>query len=322
MRRLVLLCLALLLAGVPARADERWPQRPIRVVVAFAAGGAIDVVTRIVAEPMAASLGQPLVVDNRPGAGSVIAAEAVAKAPPDGYTLLVNGAAQSVIPALYPSAAVDIEKDFAPVSLIGRVPFVLTVNPRIVPADDYPGFLRYLAAHPGEVNFGSSGPGSGAHLASELFKRLAGADFVHVPYRGTPAATNGLVAGEVGFMIDAQNLLAPHIRAGILRGLATTGRRRTHLLPELPTLDELGMKGFEASSWQGMYAPARTPPEIIARLAGAVAAALVDPAVEARLAQVGVEIPTDLGPADLAAYLDSEKRKWGAVIREAGVTAN
>jgi tripartite-type tricarboxylate transporter receptor subunit TctC len=320
MRSLVFL-LAALLFTTAAGAQERWPQRPVRVVVAFAAGGAIDVVTRIVAEHMT-TLGQPLVVDNRPGAGSVIAAEAVAKAAPDGYTLLVNGAAQSVIPALYPTASVDIEKDFAPVSLLGRVPFVLTLNPRIVAAEDYPGFIRYLKAHPGAVNFSSSGPGSGAHLASELFRRMAQVEFVHVPYRGTPAATNGLLAGEVGFMIDAQNLLAPHIKAGTLRGIAATSLKRTHLLPDLPTFDELGMAGYEASSWQGMYAPAKTPPAIVEKLAGAVAAAVADPGVQARLAQVGVEIPTDLGPEHLAGYLASETRKWGAVIREAGVTAN
>jgi tripartite-type tricarboxylate transporter receptor subunit TctC len=324
MRRFpALLAALLLLFASAAQAQERWPQKPVRVVVAFAAGGAIDVVTRIVTEHMSKTLGQPLVVDNRPGAGSVIAAEAVAKAAPDGYTFLVNGAAQSVIPTLYPTASVDIVKDFTPVSMLGRVPFVMTINPKVLPGvEDYRGFVAYLKAHPGEVNFGSSGPGSAAHLSSELFKRQAGVDFVHVPYRGTPASTNGLLAGEVGFMIDAQNLLSPHIKQGTLKGLAMTSLRHTKMLPDLPTLDELGLKGFEASSWQGMYGPANTPRQIVDKLAEAVAAALADSAVQARLLQVGVEIPTDLGPENLAKYLASESKKWGTVIREAGVTAN
>ena len=313
--------LALCLLALPAKADEKWPQRPVRIVVPFAAGGSIDVVARIVADHMAEKLGQPMVIENKPGAGSTIGVDAVAKAAPDGYTLLVNGAAQSVIPALYPNAPFDARKDLAPVSMLGRMPFVLAVN-KALPVTDYQSFVAYMKANPGKVDFGTAGPGSASHLASELFKKHTGVNFVLVAYRGTPAAVNDLVSGQLGFMIDAQSLLAQHVAAGTLRGFATTGLTRSRLLPDLPTLDELGLKGFEVTSWQAMYVPAGTPKPIVDRLAGVAATAMADPKVQERFARAGVEPPSDLGPENLQRFLAAETEKWGTIIKEAGVTVN
>jgi tripartite-type tricarboxylate transporter receptor subunit TctC len=316
-----LLACALLLVAAPARAEDPYPTRPIHVVVPFAAGGVIDVVTRVVAEHMAGALKQPLVIDNRPGAGSTIGASAVAKAAPDGYTLLVNGAAHSVIPALYPQANFDVTKDFEPVSILGRVPFVLAVHPSL-PATGYASFIAYLKSNPGKVDFGSTGAGSAAHLSSELLKHMAGVEFEHIPYRGTPAVVTDLLAGRIGFMIDAQNLLATHIQSGALRGFAVTTLKRSSLLPALPTFDELGLKGYDSSSWQAMYAPAKTPRPIIDRLAASIAAALADPAVLDRFRSLGIERPDDLGPEKLDAYFNAEMAKWGPIIAATGATAN
>jgi tripartite-type tricarboxylate transporter receptor subunit TctC len=316
--RLAVLVLVAALAARPALADEPYPNRPIHVVVPYAAGGVIDVVARIAVEHMATTLKQPMVVDNKPGAGSIIGLSAVAKAPADGYTILVNGPAQSVVPSLFPQSGIDVVKDFAPVSILGRVPFIVAVNPGL-PASDLKSFVAYLKANPGKVDFGSTGIGSTAHLSSELFRQMAEVDFVHVPYRGTPAVVTDLLAGRLGFMIDAQNLLAPHVKSGEMRALAATTLRRSTLLPELPTLDEAGLKGYDSSSWQGMYVPAKAPKNVVEKLVAAAEAALADPAVRARYAQLGIEPPEDVGPANLSRYLASEMAKWNPIIVAAGI---
>jgi tripartite-type tricarboxylate transporter receptor subunit TctC len=291
--------------------------KPIHITVSYAPGGAIDVVTRIIAEPMSRTLGQPVVVENKPGAGSTIAAEAVARAAPDGYTLLVTGTAHAVMHELYPQTNVDPVRDFAPISHLGNMPFVLAIHPAL-PATDFAGFVAYVKAHPGKVDVGSAGPGSSSDLGVLLFAKMAGLDVVRVPYHSTPAAMNGLVAGEIGFMLDSQNVLAPQVRSGALRGLAVSLLVRSRQLPELPTLDELGLAGFEASSWQIMLAPARTPPAIIDALSTAVAAALADPGVQQRYAALGYQMPTKTGPAALSAFLDRETAKWAPLAQESG----
>ena len=287
--------------------------RPIRVVVPFAAGGIIDVVARILAEPMGRALGQGMVVDNQPGAGSVIGARVVARAAPDGATLLLSGAAHAVIPALYPDAGVDPVADFAPIALLGQQPFVLAVHPSH-PAMQATAFLVWLRARPGQARFATTGIGAASHLAGELLRQLAGVDFEVVPYRGTPQAVTDLVAGRVDFMLDSQTLLGPLAAAGQLRALAVTTAARSALLPALPTLAEAGVGGYDASSWQALYAPAATPAAELARLRAAAMAALAEPALLRRYAEVGVQPVV----ADLAAFIAAEQARWLPILRAAG----
>ena len=310
-------CLAGLASA--ARADEPWPQRPVHVVVSYGAGGAIDVVARLIADHMATTLGKPVVVENKPGAGATIAADAVAHAPPDGYTVLVTGTAHAVMTALYPTTTIDPERDFQPISHLGNMPFVLAINPAL-PAADYAGFIAYLQAHPNTVNFGSAGPGSSSDLGALLFAQMAHVQFVRVPYRSTPAAMTALVAGEIGFMLDSQNVLAPQIRTGALRGLATSTNERSHLLPELQTLDALGLAGYDASSWQVMLAPAHTPRPVVDRLTQAIRAALIDPGVRQRYFDLGYQLPPEIGPEALAVFLARESAKWSPLAKGSGAT--
>lgn len=304
--------LASLLAA-PALAQAR----PIRVVVPFAAGGIIDVVARIMAGPMGQALGTTLVVENVPGGGTTIGGRVVARAAPDGQTLLLTGAAQAVVPALYPDAGYDIFADFVCVAGLGDQPFVLAVHPG-VPARTVAEALAWLRDKKGEANFATSGLGSASHLAGELLKARAGISFTVVPYRGTPQAVTDLVAGRADLMIDSQTLLAPLGAEGKVRLLAVTTPRRSALLPALPTLAESGVAGYAASSWQAMYAPRGTPEAVVARLAAAAAGAQRDPAVLARFREVGVE-PFLAGPAELAAYLRAENAKWTPILAAAGV---
>jgi tripartite-type tricarboxylate transporter receptor subunit TctC len=287
--------------------------RPIRVVVPFGAGGIIDVVARILAEPMGRALGQTMVVENQPGAGSVIGARSVARAAPDGATLLLSGAAHAVIPALYPDAGVDPVADFAPIALLGQQPFVLAVHPSN-PARDAAAFLDWLRARPGRATFATTGVGAASHLAGELLKKLARVDFEVVPYRGTPQAVTDLVAGRVDFMMDSQTLLAPLATAGQIRALAVTTAARSTMLPDLPALGEVGVTGYDASSWQALYAPAATPVAELVRLRAAAAVALADPALLRRYAEVGVQIV----PADLAGFIAAEQARWLPILRETG----
>lgn len=307
--------LPLLAAVLPmtALAQPRWPQRPVKLVVPFAAGGIIDVVARILAEPLARRLGQPFVIENVPGAGSTIGARAAARATADGYTLLFNGAAHVVIPALYPDAGFDALGDFIPVSLVGDQSFLLCVHPS-VPARTVPEFLAWLGTRRGEATFATTGIGAASHLAGELLKTLARVDFTVVPYRGTPAAVTDFLAGRVDFMIDSQTLLAPYVRDDKVRALAVTTTRRSRLLPELPTLAEAGVAGYAASSFQVLYAPRGTPGEIVASLAAAVTEAQADPEVQRRFAAAGVDILA--GPA--APFVRAEADKWLPILRASG----
>ncbi|MBL6454291.1 tripartite tricarboxylate transporter substrate binding protein BugD [Belnapia sp. T6] len=315
MRRRPLL-LAALAAPAFARA-QGFPSRPVRLVVPFAAGGIIDVVARILAEPMSRRLGQPVVVENLPGAGSSIGARAVARAAPDGHTLLLSGAAHAVLAPLYPDLGFDPLADFAPIALLGDQPFVLAVHPGL-PAQDVAAMLAWLRARGEAANFATTGIGAASHLAGELLKSLAGVAFTVVTYRGTPQAVTDLVAGRADFMIDSQTLLAPLAREGKVRALAVTTPRRSRLLPDLPTLSDSGVAGYAASSWQSLQAPAGTPAPILTRLAEAATAALAEPAVQARYAEAGVEPP----PAgDAGAFIRAEAAKWAPILRATGARA-
>jgi tripartite-type tricarboxylate transporter receptor subunit TctC len=292
---------------------QGYPDRPIRVIVPFAAGGIIDVVARILAEPVGRELGQPLVIENVPGAGATIGARAAARAAPDGHTLLLNGAAHAVMAALYPDLGFDPLGAFAPIALLGDQPFVLCVNPA-VPAQDVAGFLAWLRAKGDAANFATTGIGAASHLAAELLKQRAGVDFTLVTYRGTPQAVTDLLAGRADFMIDSQTLLAPLAQEGKLRALAVTTPRRSRLLPALPTLAEAGIAGYAASSWQALYAPTGTPAPILDRVAAAVAAAQADPAVQARYAEQGIELLQG-GPAEATRFIYAEAAKWTALLK-------
>jgi len=292
---------------------QGYPDRPIRVIVPFAAGGIIDVVARILAEPVGRQLGQPLVIENVPGAGATIGARAAARAAPDGHTLLLNGAAHAVMAALYPDLGFDPLGAFAPIALLGDQPFVLCVNPA-VPAQDVAGFLAWLRAKGDAANFATTGIGAASHLAAELLKQRAGVDFTLVTYRGTPQAVTDLLAGRADFMIDSQTLLAPLAQEGKLRALAVTTPRRSRLLPALPTLAEAGIAGYAASSWQALYAPTGTPAPILDRVAAAVAVAQADPAVQARYAEQGIELLQG-GPAEATRFIYAEAAKWTALLK-------
>jgi tripartite-type tricarboxylate transporter receptor subunit TctC len=319
-RRPLLLLAASLAAAAPAAARAqpaaRYPSRPVRIVVPFAAGGVIDVVARILADPLATLLGQPVVIENLPGAGSTIGARAVARAAPDGHTLLLNGAAQSVIPVLYPEAGFDALADFTPIALVGDQSFVVCVHPS-VPASDVASLLAWLRSRRGEATFATTGVGAASHLAGELLKRLADVEFTVVPYRGTPAAVTDLLAGRVDFMIDSQTLLAPLARDGRLRALAVTTMRRSRLLPDLPTLHEAGVAGYSASSWQALYGPAGLPAAVVETVSRAVLQALADPEVQRRFAEVGVD-PMPGDPAAAARHVRAETEKWMPILRATG----
>ncbi|MDW8315984.1 MAG: tripartite tricarboxylate transporter substrate-binding protein [Rhodovarius sp.] len=310
-RRLLPLLPLLPLASATARAQGG---RPLRIIVPFAAGGIIDVMARILAEPLAQRLGQPVVVENQPGAGSVIGARSVARSAADGLTLLVSGAAHAVIPALYPDAGVDPVRDFTPIALLGQQPFVLAVHPSN-PARDVPGLLGWLRAQGGAARFATTGIGAASHLAGELLKKLAGVDFEVITYRGTPAAVTDLVAGRVDFMLDSQTLLAPLAADGRVRALAVTSAARSATLPDLPTLAEAGgLAGYDASSWQAMYGPAGLPAPLVERLRQALAQVLEEPAVQERMARSGLQ-PLR---GDLAAFLAAEQARWLPILAATG----
>jgi hypothetical protein len=242
----------------------------------------------------------------------------VARAVPDGHTLLLTGASQAVVPTLYPDAGYDIFTDFVPVAPLGDQPFVLAVNPGI-PAQDVAGLVAWLKQRRGDANFATTGLGAASHLAGELLKTMAGVDFTVVPYRGTPQAVTDLTAGRVDFMVDSQTLLGPLIADNRVRGIAVTTATRSPMLPNLPTLAEGGVAGYDAAAWQAIYAPAGTPAPILQILSDAASRAMRDPAVIRRLAEAGVDIMPDNSPEAAARHLDIEVRKWGDLVRALGL---
>lgn len=312
------LAAALWLLPPGARADT-YPSRPIKMLVAFPPGGPTDLVARVLAETMGGILGQQIIIDNRPGANGNVAAEAVAKADPDGYTLLYNTSAVSISPALYPKLGYDIRKDFAPVCLTATVPLVLTVSPT-VPARTVKEFVDYVKANPGKLTYGSTGIGSVTHLGAVLFMTSNGLEAVHAPFRGSAPALTAMSGGHVQFMTDTVNSAHPLINGGQLRGLAILGAKRVDVLPNLPTLAESGMKDFEIGAWQGILAPAATPAEIVAKLNAAAMKTLSEPVVKEKLAIQGATI---LGstPAGYRDYILSELDRWAVVVKESGAKA-
>jgi tripartite-type tricarboxylate transporter receptor subunit TctC len=295
-----------------------FPDRAVRVVVPFPAGGSNDVVARFLGRKLYEVLGQQIIIDNRAGAGGNVGAEAVKLATPDGYTLLLTAPPPlAVNPSLYPHLPFDPATDFAPIALVASVQIVLAVNPA-VKANNVRELIALAKASPGALSFGSSGYGSTNHLAGELLKKLAGVDIVHVPYRGAAPAMNDLISGQIGILFDNMPAVRPQALAGAIRPLAVSGATRSPLFPELPTMIEAGVPGFEASSWFGLVAPAKTPPEVMKTLTEAVTKVLRDPDLAKQLADVGAEPGTLSGP-EFGAFLHAESDKWGRLIKDAGV---
>jgi tripartite-type tricarboxylate transporter receptor subunit TctC len=306
-----------LFGAMPQARPADYPTRPVTLQVAFTPGGPSDVLSRIVGRKLEQLLGQPFVIENRPGAGGNIAAEAVAHSAPDGYTLLMgNNSILATNAALYKTIGFDPEKDFAPISLIGSQANILVVNPQ-VPARSMAELIAYAKANPGKINFASSGYGAAAHLAGELFKAEAKIDIVHVPYKGAAPALQDVVAGHVQMMFATAASAVQLIHDGQVRALAVTTLKRTTVLPDLATVDELGIKGFDATTWHGLVAPSKTPKDIIAALHRAITAALNDAGVRKQLADLGVDIIGGT-PEDFAAYIKSEIPKWTAIVKASG----
>ena len=316
------LCLVpfILYLGMTAAHAQSFPAKPVRMIIAFPAGGGSDIVGRALAQQLTELLGQSVVVDNRGGAGGVIGTELGARAAPDGYTVTLGSSGGfAITPQLNPKLPYDPVKDFAPVGLLTRLTFVLDVHPS-VPAKSVKELLALARAQPGRLNFGSSGQGATAHLATELFMSLTRVKMTHVPYKGAAPAMNGVIAGEVDVLFDSMPTTLPHARSGRIRPLAVTSLRRSTLLPQLPTLDEAGVKGYELVNWFGIFAPAGTPRAVVERLNSAINTATQRPEMKERLISQGVE-PLSGTPEDLAAYLRRELDKYGKIIREAGVKA-
>jgi tripartite-type tricarboxylate transporter receptor subunit TctC len=312
------LVLLVLLGAMPVAAPAAdFPTRPVTLVVAFTPGGASDVLARILGRKLEQLLGQPVVIDNRPGAGGNVAAEAVAHGAADGYTLLAgNNAILATNAALYKKINFDPETDFAPIGLIGSQANILVVNPAL-PVKSMAELIALAKANPGRLNFASSGHGLAAHLAGELFKAEAGIDIVHVPYKGAAPALQDVIAGHVQMMFATASSVVSHIQDGKVRPLAVATLRRTAVLPDIPTMDELGLKNFDATTWHGLVVPARTPAEVVATLHRALAATLDDPGVRKSLGDLGVDIIGGT-PEDFGAYIKSEIPKWTAIIKASG----
>ena len=300
-----------------AHAADRWPDRPIHLVVPYPAGGPLDAVARLTAQKVSADVGQPIVVENRPGAGGNIGAEYVARAAPDGYTLLLGAVATHAInPTLYAHIPYDAQKDFEPVTQIASTPNVLIVNPSL-PVHSVRELIAYAKAHPGTLNFGSGSTGSAGHLAGELFKRMAGIDMTHVPYKGAAPAMTDLIAGQVQLMFDNLASALTQIKAGKVRALAVTTAKRTPLAPDLPTIAESGLPGFDINTWFGLFVPAKTPQPVVQRLHDEFVKALNAPDVREKMLALGAE-PVGNTPAQFAAYIRTESGKYAKVIKASG----
>jgi tripartite-type tricarboxylate transporter receptor subunit TctC len=306
-----------LVATAPATAQAAFPSKPVRLVVPFPPGGTTDILARAVAQKLSDAWGQQVIVDNRPGAGGNIGSELVAKAAPDGYTLLMGTVGTHAInPSLYSKMPYDNVKDFVPVILVAGVPNVLVVNPSL-PVNSVQELIAYGKANPGKLNFASSGNGTSIHLSGELFRTMTGVQMTHVPYKGSAPALTDLVGGQVQLMFDNLPSSLPFIKAGKLRALAVTSTARSVTLPDLPTLAESGLPGFEASSWFGILAPARTPGDIVAKINGAVAAWLASPEAKEKLAGQGA-IAAGGPPDAFAAHIAAETSKWAKVVKASG----
>jgi tripartite-type tricarboxylate transporter receptor subunit TctC len=298
---------------------QTYPSRPVRIVVGFAAGGSVDLFARVIGQWLSERLGQPFIIENRPGAGGNIGTEAVVRAAADGYTLLLVTASNAINESLFDKLNFNFIRDITPIATIHRGIGVMVVKPSS-PTKSVPELIAYAKANPGKINMASSGNGSAQHIYGEYFKMMAGVDMVHVPYRGQPAALTALMAGEVQVMIDTLSTSIEQVRAGRLRALAVTASTRSQVLPDVPALGEF-VPGYEATVWLGVGGPRNTPPEVIERINSEVNAALADPKIKSRIADLGYT-PFVSSPAEFTQFIADETVKWGKVIRAANIKAD
>ena len=302
-----------------AYGQDAWPTRPVRMILPFPPGGGTDILGRLIAERLSAGIGQPVVTENRGGAGGNVGAEAAARSAPDGYTIVLVAPSLAISPTLYSKINYDPVKDFAPISLVATVPNVMVTQPSL------PGqlqeFIAFVKAKPGALNFGSGGAGTSNHLAGELFNIVTGARLVHVPYKGVNLAMQDVLAGNVHLVFIGIPAAAPHIKAGKLRALAIVAPQRSTALPDVPTVAEAGLKDFEVTTWYGILAPAGTPQSVVRRLNAELVKVMHAPEMKEKLTATGTE-PLTSTPEEFAAYIKREIAKWGDVIRKAGVKAD
>jgi tripartite-type tricarboxylate transporter receptor subunit TctC len=312
--------LTLCLAGSAVQAQSNYPERPVRLIVPYAPGGSADISARLVSEEWAKALGQPLVIENRAGAGGNIGVDAVAKAAPDGYTVGLQTVSLAINPAIFATMPFDTQKDLAPIGMVATSQHVLVVNPK-VPAQDVKQLIALAKGQPGKLNYGSAGPGSTFHMAAELFKSLAQVDIAHVPYRGGGPALVDTMAGQVDMSFPVLSAAVQNVQAGKLRALGVTGPRRSPMLPEVPTIAEAGVPGYDFETWFMVFAPHGTPPAVIDKLNSALNQALKKPALSARMAAEGFD-PLPTTPAEASARLQREMPVWAKLVKERGITVN
>ncbi len=311
----ILLALFATLVAITAVAQD-YPSRPVKIIVPFAAGGPADVYARVLAQRLQETMGQPFVVEDRPGGGSVVGTEIVAKSAPDGYTLLLMSNTHTVNESLMPQKPFQLMRDFAPVAPINYSDLVLVVNPG-VNAKTLQELIGLAKAQPGKLNYASSGPGTPYHMAGELFKAMAGLDIVHVPYKESSGARTGVLGGQVEMMFDAVTVMNEHVKAGKVRALATSGKVRSTVMPDVPTLSEAGVPGYEAVIWLGLMAPRNTPPAIVERLNAEITKIVARPEVQADWAKQGA-VPMSMRPAEFERYLADDILKWERIVKISG----
>ncbi|MDF3834204.1 tripartite tricarboxylate transporter substrate binding protein [Cupriavidus basilensis] len=305
---------SLCLASASHAQSDLFPSQPVRMVVGFPAGGPTDVVARLIADSLSRSIGQPVLVDNKPGANATIAAEQVARAKPDGYTILMAATNHSINAVLYKTLKFDTEKAFAPVTAVAVAPTVLVVNPKF-PAKNYAEFVALMKSHPGKYSYASAGSGGTPHLSAEMFKILTHTAIVHIPYRGAAPAVTDLIGGQVDMMFATLGSVLPQLRAGQLRAIAVAAPQRSRLLPNVPTFEESGLKGFRLDSWYGLLVPAGTPKPVVDRLHTEIVRAVSSAAYQERLNAAGLEPVIDSNPTRFAEQIRTEIANFGGVVR-------
>ncbi|WP_287739994.1 tripartite tricarboxylate transporter substrate binding protein [Diaphorobacter sp.] len=308
----------LLPAAAMAQPDANWPAKPIKWVVPFPPGGAMDVIARTLGEKAGRTLGQPFVIENRPGAGGNIGADAVAKSPADGYTIMITSIGMATNKALYPRLSYDPVKDFAPISLLAIVPNVLVVNTAKTTDKSVADVVAHAKRDPGKLTYASAGNGTSIHLAGEVFASMAGLNLLHVPYKGSGPAVTDMLGGQVDLMFDSITSARPHILSGKLRALGVTSAKRSATLPDVPTIAEAGVPGYEVSPWFAVFAPAGTPAAIVNKINAALIDAMKQPDTVAKFETIGAE-PIGTTPQQLATHLDKELARWGALIKERNI---
>jgi tripartite-type tricarboxylate transporter receptor subunit TctC len=310
-----------LATAAPALAQKTdWPTKPVRFIVPFPPGGPVDTTARGFTQKLSESWGQQAIVENRAGAGGIVGAEAAAKSAPDGYTFFVGSIHHSVLPGLNPKLPYNVEKDLVPVTFAAQFPIILVAHPS-VPAKTVQELIAYAKQNPGKLAYGSAGNGGGTHLAGELFKTLAGVDLLHVPFKGSAPAMTDLLGGQVQLMFSDAPTALPHIKSGRVRALGVGSPKRSALVPDVPTIAESGVKGYDAYSWAGVFAPAGTPKEILVKVNGDIVKALSDPEVKKRLLEAGAEAAPGT-PEQFGAFLKGEIAKWGKVVKDANIKAD